>query len=290
MSEPLLHRFNLLERVVHWVVGGTYVALLLTGLAFAYPALFWLTTPLGGGAAARVLHPYIGALFGIAMVLMVVLWLRDMFLSRQDIQWLGAVHHYATHQRDKVPPAGKYNAGQKLFFWVQGVLAVVFVASGVMLWFPEQLAPAAHPAVLRAAAALRREPRRRAVPRAARLPRHGRLPRHRPRHDRRHGHPPVGPATPPALARRADPPDGFLTVIPRGLLIARAATFQLAAAPRPRREAGRGPSARRRTARVLRAGARAAGAAVPAGGGGVVDRPRGGRRGRRPRPEPVCGP
>ncbi len=142
MSEPLLHRFNLLERIVHWVVGVTYVALLLTGLAFAYPPLFWLTAPLGGGAMARVLHPYIGALFGVAMLLMVVLWIRDMFLNRQDVKWMAAVHHYATHQRDKVPPAGKYNAGQKLFFWVQGVLAVVFVATGVMLWFPEQFAPA----------------------------------------------------------------------------------------------------------------------------------------------------
>ena len=142
MSEPLLHRFNLLERIVHWVVGVTYVALLLTGLAFAYPPLFWLTAPLGGGAMARVLHPYIGALFGVAMLLMVVLWIRDMFLNRLDVQWMAAVHHYATHQRDKVPPAGKYNAGQKLFFWVQGVLAIVFVATGVMLWFPEQFAPA----------------------------------------------------------------------------------------------------------------------------------------------------
>ena len=142
MSEPLLHRFNLLERVVHWVVGVTYVALLLTGLAFAYPPLFWLTAPLGGGATARVLHPYIGALFGVAMLLMVVLWIRDMFLNRLDVQWMAAVRHYATHQRDKVPPAGKYNAGQKLFFWVQGVLAIVFVATGVMLWFPEQFAPA----------------------------------------------------------------------------------------------------------------------------------------------------
>ena len=91
---------------------------------------------------ARVLHPYIGALFGVAMLLMVVLWIRDMFLNRLDVQWMAAVHHYATHQRDKVPPAGKYNAGQKLFFWVQGVLAIVFVATGVMLWFPEQFAPA----------------------------------------------------------------------------------------------------------------------------------------------------
>ena len=142
MSEPLLHRFNLLERLVHWVVGVTYVALLLTGLAFAYPPLFWLTAPLGGGAMARVLHPYIGALFGVAMLLMLVLWIRDMFLNRQDVQWMAAVRYYATHQRDKVPPAGKYNAGQKLFFWVQGVLAIVFVATGVMLWFPEQFAPA----------------------------------------------------------------------------------------------------------------------------------------------------
>ena len=44
MSEPLLRRFTYLERVVHWVVGGTFVALLLTGLAFAYPSFFWLTT------------------------------------------------------------------------------------------------------------------------------------------------------------------------------------------------------------------------------------------------------
>ena len=142
MSEPLLHRFNLLERIVHWVVGITYVALLLTGLAFAYPPLFWLTAPLGGGAMARVLHPYIGALFGVAMLLMVVLWIRDMFLNRQDVRWMAAVRYYATHQRDKVPPAGKYNAGQKMFFWVQGMLAIVFVGTGVMLWFPEQLAPA----------------------------------------------------------------------------------------------------------------------------------------------------
>ena len=36
-----------------------------------------------------------------------------------------------------MPPAGKYNAGQKMFFWFQGLLAVVFVVSGVPLWFPE---------------------------------------------------------------------------------------------------------------------------------------------------------
>jgi formate dehydrogenase subunit gamma len=50
---------------------------------------------------------------------------------------LAAIKHYAAHEHDKVPPAGKYNAGQKLFFWVQSLLGIVFVATGLLLWFPE---------------------------------------------------------------------------------------------------------------------------------------------------------
>ena len=137
MSAPLVSRFSFLERIVHWVVGVTFVVLLLTGLAFSYPSLFWLTTFVGGGAAARELHPQIGAVFGVGLVAMFVLWIRDMFLDGSDRQWLGAVKHYAAREHDKVPPAGKYNAGQKLFFWLQSVLGVVFVVTGLLLWFPE---------------------------------------------------------------------------------------------------------------------------------------------------------
>ncbi len=137
MSTPSLHRFSFFERIVHWVVGVTFVVLLLTGLAFSYPSLFWLTTLVGGGPAARALHPQIGAVFGVGLAFMFALWVRDMFLDGPDQQWLGAIKHYAAHERDKVPPAGKYNAGQKLFFWLQSLLGVVFVATGLLLWFPE---------------------------------------------------------------------------------------------------------------------------------------------------------
>ena len=134
----LLHRFSYLERLVHWVVGGTFVILLLTGLAFSYPSLFWLTTLLGGGQAARVLHPWVGVGFGVGMVFMLVLWIRDMFLDQEDWRWLGSVQDYAAHRYDRVPPAGKYNAGQKVFFWAQGLLAITFVATGVLLWMPDR--------------------------------------------------------------------------------------------------------------------------------------------------------
>jgi formate dehydrogenase subunit gamma len=138
----LLQRFSYLERIVHWLVGLTFVALLATGLAFSYPSLFWLTMFVGGGPAARVLHPWLGTAFGVGMALMIFLWVRDMFLDGDDRRWLAAVKDYATQNHDKVPPAGKYNAGQKLFFWVQGGLGVVFVATGLLLWMPDRFSSA----------------------------------------------------------------------------------------------------------------------------------------------------
>ena len=136
-SSEEVQRFNFTERIVHWVAAVTFVVLLLSGLALSYPSLYWLTALLGGGAATRFLHPWIGAVFSVSLVAMVVLWVKDMVITRRDREWLGAVKHYATHESDKVPAAGKYNAGQKIFFWAMAVLGVVFLASGIVLWFPE---------------------------------------------------------------------------------------------------------------------------------------------------------
>ena len=136
MSRGDLLRFTFLERVVHWVVGLTFVFLLATGLALSYPSLFWLTAMVGGGPAARLLHPWVGLVFALALVLMLVLWLKDMFLGKSDLAWLGAIRHYAFHEQSKVPPTGKYNAGQKLFFWAQAALGLTHLATGVPLWLP----------------------------------------------------------------------------------------------------------------------------------------------------------
>ena len=136
MASQLLDRFTFFERIIHWVVGITFVLLLLTGLAFSHPSLFWLTTLLGGGPSARVLHPWIGAVFSLGMGFMILIWIRDMFLDEGDRRWLGAVRHYAMRETEKVPPAGKYNTGQKMFFWFQAVFAIVHLVSGIPLWFP----------------------------------------------------------------------------------------------------------------------------------------------------------
>jgi formate dehydrogenase subunit gamma len=137
MRRGELQRFNYGERVVHWVVGLSFVLLLFTGLAFSYPSLFWITALVGGGPAARVIHPIAGIVFSIGLVFMFFIWLKDMFFTKADAAWLKAIRAYAAHERDQVPPTGKYNAGQKMFFWVESVLGVVLLFTGIPLWFPE---------------------------------------------------------------------------------------------------------------------------------------------------------
>ncbi len=130
-------RFTYPERVVHWLVGLTFVYLLLTGLAFSHPRLFWLTLLSGGGPMARILHPWVGLLFSASLGAMFFIWARDMGVGPQDREWLGSVRAYATRDRAGVPPAGKYNGGQKLFFWGMSVLGLAHLLSGIPLWFPD---------------------------------------------------------------------------------------------------------------------------------------------------------
>lgn len=131
-----IERFTYRERVIHWVLGLSFVFLLLTGLAFSHPRLFWITTLVGGGQTARVLHPWIGLLFSASVFAMLFLWAKDMGLDANDRAWLKAVRAYATRKKDEVPPAGRYNAGQKVFFWVMTALGLLYLGSGVPIWLP----------------------------------------------------------------------------------------------------------------------------------------------------------
>ena len=64
-------------------------------------------------------------LFTVSFAAMFGLWVRDMRIEATDREWLRAIRHYAVHDKEKVPDAGKYNGGQKLFFWSISLLGVL---------------------------------------------------------------------------------------------------------------------------------------------------------------------
>ena len=145
-------RYNLRERLVHAAAGVTYVYLLLTGLAFWTPALYWLAIVLGGGYLSRLLHPWIGLVFSGVLLVMWASWRREMRTTPADREWRKHIAEYMTNQDEKVPPAGRFNYGQKQFFWLMVIASVALVVSGVVLWgissVPGELAWVRYAAIL----------------------------------------------------------------------------------------------------------------------------------------------
>lgn len=137
-------RYNYGERVCHWVNAATYVFCLLTGLAFYTPYLYWLSFVGGGPASARFLHPWVGLFFFAAVVWMHSLWRQQMLAAPEDRAWEAGIKNYIENRDELVPPQGRFNAGQKMFYWVMYYGAIVLVITGGIMWFPELIAGRAH--------------------------------------------------------------------------------------------------------------------------------------------------
>ncbi len=121
---------------MHSVAGISYLYLLLTGLAFWTPALYWLAVVLGGGYLSRLLHPWVGLVFvgggGVD-----VRPLAPRHARSPPRTGCGARRSAAYVRNDDagVPPAGRFNYGQKMLFWLMAWGGVALLVSGVVMWF-----------------------------------------------------------------------------------------------------------------------------------------------------------
>lgn len=151
MPKPqLIERHPASERVIHWGVAITFVLLALSGLALFHPAFFFLSHLLGGGVWTRILHPFIGVLFAVLFFLFALRLLPDTHISDMDRQWISQLDDVVANRDDKLPDAGKYNAGQKYLFWVLVVCIALLFVSGILMWQP-YFAPKIPVALLRLA-------------------------------------------------------------------------------------------------------------------------------------------
>jgi formate dehydrogenase subunit gamma len=130
-----IKRYNLFERIVHWTVGLSFVALMLSGLALGYPRLYWLSGVFGGGQTMRAAHPWIGVGFTAGIVVMLVIWAKPMLFDADDRLWVRRIRTYAATGHSGVDN-GRWNAGQKGYFWVSVLTGVVLLVTGIPLWFP----------------------------------------------------------------------------------------------------------------------------------------------------------
>ena len=129
-------RYKAGERVNHWVVAFCFLLLAASGLAFFHPAFWFLTSLLGGGVWARILHPFIGVVMFVFFAFMALRYWKENVIQSYDREWNKRLLDVINNRDDNLPEIDKYNIAQKQLFWVMVVTMGLLLVSGVMLWRP----------------------------------------------------------------------------------------------------------------------------------------------------------
>jgi formate dehydrogenase subunit gamma len=133
-NEIIRHRLS--SRVIHWSVGVSFFACLVTGLPVWTPVFGWMATLVGGLSVCRIVHAWFGLAFALAALVMSVHWWSEMEMTKEERGWVGPklleyLRDAANH--DKI---GKYNGGQKVYFYTSGLGALGLLVSGIVMWYP----------------------------------------------------------------------------------------------------------------------------------------------------------
>ncbi|MGR4870926.1 formate dehydrogenase subunit gamma [Variovorax sp. LARHSF232] len=132
-----IERFTPFERATHWSNATAFVTLAISGLVMAFGQFFLL--PIIGGAlfgwltyALKTIHNFVGPLFVVTIILMIITFIRDNFPQKGDLHWLAKGGGLFGGKSE--PPSNRFNAGEKLVFW-GGVLFLgsIVIGSGLFL-------------------------------------------------------------------------------------------------------------------------------------------------------------
>src|ERR1700720_1488446 len=147
-------RFKAFERFSHWLTAVSFVILGLTGLNITFGKIVLL--PLVGpetfseiSEIAKYAHNFASFAFVAGLVIITVIFFKDNLLAKVDFEW---VRQGGGFIKSRHAPAGRFNLGEKMVYWLSVAAGIAVSGSGFLLLFPfygtniadMQLAQAAH--------------------------------------------------------------------------------------------------------------------------------------------------
>jgi formate dehydrogenase subunit gamma len=137
-SGTKIQRFNAFERFTHWLTASSFIVLALTGLNYIFGKR--LLMPLIGPDAFATLsqwgkyaHNFLAWPFMLGIIFMIVVWLKDNIPNRVDVAWVKAGGGFLG---DAHPSAYRFNAGQKVVFWLVMICGIAMSVTGIIMLFP----------------------------------------------------------------------------------------------------------------------------------------------------------
>ncbi|HEY9055687.1 MAG TPA: formate dehydrogenase subunit gamma [Aurantimonas sp.] len=134
-----IKRFSTIERTGHWLMALSFIILAISGLNVSFGRS--VVMPVIGKEAfgpisefLKLSHNYVAFAFMLGLGIAFVTWIVHNLPSRHDLVWLA--HAGGLLSKGVHPPANKFNAGQKIIFWLVMLGGLSLAVSGWALLFP----------------------------------------------------------------------------------------------------------------------------------------------------------
>lgn len=122
--------FSLFNRSIHQIAAISFIVIVPTGIVMVFGSFF------GGGTFVRLckdLHGLFTIPFAIVVIPMFLMWVKEAIPNTDDIKWMMILGGYLSQEKRPIP-AGKFNAGQKMWFWIATLGGLTMVVTGAMMY------------------------------------------------------------------------------------------------------------------------------------------------------------
>jgi formate dehydrogenase subunit gamma len=126
-----IQAFSLYNRIIHQVAAVSFIVVVPTGFVITFGSFF------GGGmfvTLCKNLHGIFTIPFAIVVIPMFLMWLKEAIFNFDDVKWMMILGGYLSKEKKPIP-AGKFNAGQKMWYWIATLGGMVMVVTGAAMFF-----------------------------------------------------------------------------------------------------------------------------------------------------------
>ncbi len=131
-------RFSIFERLVHLFRLIAFIILSISGLIMAFNSTEWQKLLFHSPQQMLLIHIWAGIVFIITTIFGIKLWIKDAIFASYDKQWVRHIGGYLGY-KGKVA-SGRFNAGQKMFYWYTTLFGILISISGIILIFKDSYA------------------------------------------------------------------------------------------------------------------------------------------------------
>ena len=126
-----IEAFSLYNRTIHQIAAVSFIVIVPTGFVMVFGDFF------GGGVFVRMcknLHGIFTIPFAIVVIPMFLMWLKESIFNFDDVKWMMIVGGYLSKEKKPIP-AGKFNAGQKMWYWIATLGGMLMIITGAVMFF-----------------------------------------------------------------------------------------------------------------------------------------------------------